>query len=62
MFVWLFPMTQGVDTALFRIQALLVPCVVLSKRFPIAVQVVLVAVGAVIAYQTAVLFFSFDLS
>jgi hypothetical protein len=40
----------------------LVPCVVLSKRFPIAVQVVLVAVGAVIAYQTAVLFFSFDLS
>jgi hypothetical protein len=59
--VWLFPLTQGVNTALFRSEVLLMPCVILARRLPVALQIVLVTSAAIIAFSMALLFFRFDL-
>ena len=37
------------------------PCVVLARRLPVALQIVLVAAAAVVAFDMALLYFRFDL-
>jgi hypothetical protein len=58
---WILPLTQAGSTALYRAEGLLVPCVVLLKRLPVALLAALVVIAGFIAYQVAALSFQFDL-
>ena len=55
--VWLFPLTQSVAVSRYRSEALLVPCVALVRRLPVAIQIPLVVVAGWIAFGMAGLFF-----
>lgn len=59
--VWLFPLTQSIAVSRYRSEALLIPCVALVRRLPVAIQIPLVAAAAVIAFGMAGLFFQVKL-
>jgi hypothetical protein len=54
--VWLAPFFDGPTLARYRIEALLVPCVVLCTRLPRVMQVALVGTSVVLAVGLATLF------
>lgn len=60
--VFLFMLIQSVSSSTYRTEALLLPAVLLVKRLPIAIQVVLCGAAAYIAYQMGVLWFANQLA
>jgi hypothetical protein len=54
---WIVPLLQGPELSRYRSEALLLPCVVLLRRLPIPVQLVLVAISSWVAVGLSVAFF-----
>jgi len=55
--VWLFPLTQSIAVSRYRSDALVMPAVVLVRRLPLVVQILLVLAAAWIAFGMGALFF-----
>lgn len=54
---WLFPLTLGGKTSLYRIDSVLLPGVILLARLPVRVQAVVALAGVAFSYPMALLFF-----
>ena len=54
---WLFPLTQSAAVSRYRSEVLLIPCVALFRRLPVAIQIPVVLAAGWIAFGMAELFF-----
>ncbi len=59
--LWVFPHVAGAAASQYRSEALLLPCVLLARRLPVALQAVLVVMAGVVLWVVAPQFFNYVL-